>query len=330
MGMGNTFRKWNETLRSNPEPLLIVLRKWLDSSDVQAIVGTKSAAVQQAFDAPAIMQITRDQISNEYGKVLMVKDSAHIAQTWVAVEKDTQTLAALGSLERQCIQHILEIETMGEVNTIMRQTELETGNFSWFVAGKLQKRYESLVANLPKPTGAVVWSTVWGTASYHKETWEGFDTSVQAVFFASGARHTIKNGLMYFDGKYQDWSPLVDGSVQAAWVAQSGAGQDDGFYIIKDGKVCSVPWGDSADACILKTWDYVDETVQAAWVFDGLFYIIRAGRVWVATWGMQDFRTVDFGNLIDESVITAWVENGYFYILKPAQGKQTQLFEIVV
>merc|ERR1719195_230870 len=73
--MGNTFKAWEDSYRANPKPIVIQIRHWMDSADVQAIVNTKSKEVQDAFNAPFITQVTRDTISKENGKMMILSDS---------------------------------------------------------------------------------------------------------------------------------------------------------------------------------------------------------------------------------------------------------------
>merc|ERR1712232_691760 len=125
----------------------------------------------------------------------------------------------------------------------------------------------------------------------------------------------VKVYISRWNDKYapvvKDWGPLMQGSVQAAWV------WNDKFYVVKSGMMAEMRWGSTWDGS-LKRWErLLQGTVQAAWVWDGTLYVVRDGMVAVTEFGGRwNGQLQDWGRIFHGRVTAAWVADEKLYVIK--------------
>lgn len=144
INMAQTFQQWEDSWRENPERLRVVTRKWIDSAEVQAIINTKSQAIQAAFNAPLITQVTRDALSAENGKMMLTAESVSQALGWPVTDSNRTLYQSLTSLNGRVQQHRQRLATISEAGAALRQGEILNNDWSWFVADNLRFDFEDL------------------------------------------------------------------------------------------------------------------------------------------------------------------------------------------
>jgi len=102
--------------------------------------------------------------------------------------------------------------------------------------------------------------------------------------------------------------------VQTAWV------KDNFLYVLKDGQVAKVVWGSNKWDGKLSGWgDLLRGGVQAAFVHNDKFYVIRGGKATTLNWGDRHTWSGTFeswGPILQGSVEAAWVADGNLYVVK--------------
>jgi len=151
--LNNMFTDWDRSWRTNPAPLTIATRRWVDSADIQEVVNTMSAADRELFNSPDISQAIQREISDENAKVSLTDTSVRQALTWGEIQDDQATQSCLNNVRRDITAKLMHIDLLDEPAVLMIQQQYLGGDYSWFEAGRLHDRYMDCVRDV-EPTDA--------------------------------------------------------------------------------------------------------------------------------------------------------------------------------
>lgn len=155
VGIGAAFSKWQDTVRDDPKPLVMIARTWIDSDEVSAIVNTFEPEVRALFNNHIIVDTTSERLAAEEAQMLLIKHSIQEAAGWPAVTASRSMQQELEALDNRVNSHDADLKALGESGIIARQNEIIAGHFSWFVASKLLADLEDFKANLTIHCGSV-------------------------------------------------------------------------------------------------------------------------------------------------------------------------------
>jgi hypothetical protein len=137
-----SYKRWSESWRQHPHELKVVLRKWVDIEQVQAIINNHSKDIQELFYADTIKPTTVTMLSQEDGLTQLVQSSVSRALDWVEVKSNRTLQDSFYALQLDVRQHILALERMDHTAALRVQGQIAAGNTSWFVALDLLRRFE--------------------------------------------------------------------------------------------------------------------------------------------------------------------------------------------
>jgi len=149
--LGNMFSDWEQSMETSPAALTMTLRSWMDCEEVQEIVNSMPAEVQDAFRVQPIADTTADTLSEENGKMLLLAASVQQALQWTEVATNTTLRNQLRGLESRVKAHATSLQTLSEADVLYRQAEIKAADLSWFIADDMTDEFEDIKARLPPP-----------------------------------------------------------------------------------------------------------------------------------------------------------------------------------
>merc|ERR1740129_1019096 len=148
------FKAWEGSWRANPSPITVITRRWTDSTEVQGIINSMSAADKELFNVPDVTPAMSREIGEEGAQVAMTDSSLRKAMNWKEVQGDQTTLSCLNGLSRDVSAQLMRIDLLNDNDVLMIQQQWLSGDYSWFVAGSLKERYMRCVEGVKVPTPA--------------------------------------------------------------------------------------------------------------------------------------------------------------------------------
>jgi len=138
------YTQWHDTWRSDPHPLKIVLRRWIDSHEVQLIVNTLDRETQRVFSDHSVHPFIETMLRREAEDMRELQASLEEAMTWPELQSNRTAEFELMKLQIGVQRHMIEVEDLDQIAMLRRQIELMNGDQSWFTAYELQRGYEDI------------------------------------------------------------------------------------------------------------------------------------------------------------------------------------------
>jgi len=148
------FKAWEGSWRAHPSPIKIITRRWSDSTEVQGIINSMSAADKELFNVPDVTPAMSKVISEEGAQVALIDSSLRKALTWKEIRGDQTILSCLNGLSRDVSAQLIRIDLLTDPEVSRIQQQWLSGDYSWFVAGSLKQRYTRCVQGVKVPTPA--------------------------------------------------------------------------------------------------------------------------------------------------------------------------------
>jgi len=152
--LNTMFEAWDSSWRANPSPITVITRRWSDSTEVQGLLNSMSAADKELFNVPDVTPAMSREISQENAQVALVDTSLKKAQTWNEIKGDQDRLSCLTALSRDVSAQLMRIDMLKDADVLIIQQQWLAGDYSWFVAGVLNDRYLRCVKGVQVPTPA--------------------------------------------------------------------------------------------------------------------------------------------------------------------------------
>jgi len=139
-----TYLAWQEASFDAPAAMTMEYRNWIDVPEVQEIVNAKGREIIDLFTPRSITQAATDYITGEWGKTQYAFNAVQHALAWNCVREQPGFQEALQQLFKKCTTHLSNIQSFEEADIIARQTEINTGDYSWFIAEDLIDQYRAI------------------------------------------------------------------------------------------------------------------------------------------------------------------------------------------
>jgi hypothetical protein len=137
------YRQWHDTWRSDPHPLKIVLRRWIDVHDVQLIVNKiEDRETRRVFNDHSVHPFIETMLRREVEDMNELQASLTEAMTWPELQANRTAGFELMKLRINVQRHMLDVEHLDQITMLRRQIELMHGDQSWFTAYELRRAFE--------------------------------------------------------------------------------------------------------------------------------------------------------------------------------------------
>merc|ERR1712232_162837 len=136
------YRQWHGTWRSDPHPLKIVLRRWIDVHDVQLIVNTFDRETRRVFSDHSVHPFIETMLRREVEDMKELQASLAEAMTWPELRANRTAEFELVKLQIDAQRHMVEVEHLDQIAMLRRQIDLMNGDQTWFTAYKLRRAFE--------------------------------------------------------------------------------------------------------------------------------------------------------------------------------------------
>jgi hypothetical protein len=136
------YRQWHDTWRSDPHPLKIVLRRWIDVHDVQLIVNTLDTQTRRVFSDHSVYPFMETLLRRELEDMQELQASLSRAMLWPELQSNRTAEFELMNLQFDVQRHMVEVEHLDEITMLRRQVEFMNRDDSWFTAYKLRRAFE--------------------------------------------------------------------------------------------------------------------------------------------------------------------------------------------
>jgi len=138
------YRQWHDSWRSDPHPLKIVLRRWIDAHDVQLIVNTLDRQTRSVFSDHSVHPFIETMLRREVEDMQDLQASLSQAMAWPELKSNRTVEFELMKLQIDVQRHMVDVEHLDQITMLRRQVELMNGDQSWFTAYKLRRAYEDI------------------------------------------------------------------------------------------------------------------------------------------------------------------------------------------
>jgi hypothetical protein len=138
------YTQWHDTWRSDPHPLKIVMRRWIDAHDVQSIVNTLDRETQRVFSDHSVHPFIKTMLQREAADMHELRASIEEAMTWPEIQSNMTAGFELMKVQIDVQRHMVEVDDLDEITMLRRQMELMNGDQSWFTAYKLRRSFEDI------------------------------------------------------------------------------------------------------------------------------------------------------------------------------------------
>merc|ERR1712048_120063 len=138
------YTQWHDTWRADPYPRKIVLRRWTDAHDVQAIVNTLDRETQRVFSDHSVQQFIETMLRREAEDMQELQASLEEAMAWPEMQSNRTAEFELMKLQIDIQRHMIEVEHLDSIAMLRRQIDLMNGDQSWFTAYKLNRAFEDI------------------------------------------------------------------------------------------------------------------------------------------------------------------------------------------
>jgi len=138
------YTQWHDTWRTDPHPLKIVLRRWIDAHDVQSIVNTLDRETQRVFSDHRVHPFIETMLRREAEDMQELQASLEDAMTWPELQSNRTAEFELMKVRIDVQRHMIEVEHLDQIAMLRRQIELMNGDQSWFTAYKLRRAFEDI------------------------------------------------------------------------------------------------------------------------------------------------------------------------------------------
>jgi len=138
------YTQWHDSWRTDPHPLKIVLRRWIDAQEVQSIVNTLDRETQRVFSDHSVHPFIETMLRREAEDMQELQASLEEAMTWPELQSNRATEFELMKLQVDVQRHMVEVEHLNQIAMLRRQIELMNGDQSWFTAYKLNREFEDI------------------------------------------------------------------------------------------------------------------------------------------------------------------------------------------
>jgi len=139
-----TYLAWQESSFDAPAKMTMEYRNWIDLPEVQEVVNRKGREIIELFTPRSITQAATDYISGEWGKTQYAHNAVQHALAWGCANEQPGFKQALQDLYQDCTTHLSNIQSFEEADIVARQTEINSGDYSWFIAEALIDRYRAV------------------------------------------------------------------------------------------------------------------------------------------------------------------------------------------
>jgi len=138
------YRQWHDSWRSDPHPLKIVLRRWIDAHDVQLIVNTLDRQTRRVFSDHRVHPFIETMLRRELEDLKELQESLSQAMTWPELKSNKTAEFELMMLQVDVHRHMIKVGHLDQITMLRRQVELMSGDQSWFTSYKVRLAYERI------------------------------------------------------------------------------------------------------------------------------------------------------------------------------------------
>mmetsp|Transcript_143205 Transcript_143205/g.373212 ORF Transcript_143205/g.373212 Transcript_143205/m.373212 type:complete len:515 (-) Transcript_143205:235-1779(-) len=143
--MYQTFLEWNRSSFNFPAPLTMQYRSWIDLPEVQEFVSAQGPEIAELFTPRQITRGVTDYLTEELSRTTYALNAVRHARVWGCTPLFPDFAQALEDLEKDCLTHQTDIDSLEEGDIAERQAEILKHDYSWFIASHLTEQYQSML-----------------------------------------------------------------------------------------------------------------------------------------------------------------------------------------